>query len=111
MNEKLPLSIKLIPVTQAVGGEAYTFLHWEESRRWISWDVITQMTQEEMKAALAEGKLTGEQFDKAVATTSRAFYETLFEELSQSREAYVQLDRVLYEKFGRNAPNLQGLKR
>jgi type VI secretion system protein ImpA len=108
LNEKLPLSIRLIPVTQAVGGEAYTFLHWDESR---AVDNLGRQNQEAMKAALAEGKITGEQFDKAVATTSRAFYETLFEELSQSREACVQLERVLDEKFGHDAPSLLGLKK
>jgi type VI secretion system protein ImpA len=108
LNEKLPLSIRLIPVTQAVGGEAYTFLHWDESR---AVDNLKRQNQEAMKAALAEGKITGEQFDKAVATTSRAFYETLFEELSQSHEAYVQLERVLDEKFGRDAPSLLGLQK
>ena len=108
LNERLPSALKMIPITQPRGDEAYTFLHWEESR---AVDNLGRQNQEAMAAALAEGKITGEQFDKAVATTSRAFYETLFEELSQSREAYAQLDQTLDEKFGGEAPSLLGLKR
>jgi type VI secretion system protein ImpA len=108
LNERLPSALKMIPITQSRGDEAYTFLHWEESR---AVDNLGRQNQEAMAAALAEGKITGEQFDKAVAATSRTFYETLFEELSQSREAYAQLDQTLDEKFGRDAPSLLSLKR
>lgn len=108
LNEKLPAAIKLIPLTQSMGSADYAFLHWEESR---AVDNLGRQNPDAMAAALAEGKLTGEQFDKAVAATSRAFYEALFEELSQSREAYAQLDQILDEKFGRDAPSLLGVKR
>jgi type VI secretion system protein ImpA len=108
LNEKLPSAIRMIPLTQSIRGEEYTFLHWEESR---VVDNLGRQNQEAMEAALEEGKITGEQFDKAVAATSLAFYETLDAELAQSREAYVQLDQVLDEKFGRDAPSLLGLKK
>lgn len=108
LNEKLPAAIKLIPVTQSMSSADYTFLHWEESR---AVDNLGRQNPDAMAVALAEGKLSGEQFDKAVAATSRAFYETLFEELSQSREAYAQLDQTLDEKFGREAPSLLAIKR
>ena len=66
--------------------------------------------QEALAAALAEGKITGEQFDKAVEATSPAFYKTLFEDLNQTWEEYERLDQVVEEKFGREAPSLLELK-
>lgn len=108
LNEKLPPSIRAIPVTHSSGGEEYSWMHWEQSR---SVDNLGRQDQEAMAAALAEGKITGEQFDKAVAATSRAYYETLFEDLNQSWEEYQQLDRVVDEKFGREAPSLLGIKK
>src|SRR5712692_2804278 len=63
LNEKLPLSIKSIPVTQSIGGAHYTFLDQEESRRI---DNLGRQDQEAMERALADGKITGEQFDNAV---------------------------------------------
>src|SRR5262249_58467264 len=59
-----------------------------------------------LQAALADGKITGEQLNKAIATTPRTFYETLFEDLQQSWKECEQLDRVVDEKFGRAAPSL-----
>ena len=58
----------------------------------------------------AEGKITGEQFDKTVDGTSLAQTRTLFEDLSQLFQAYEQLDRAVDEKFGRQAPSLRELK-
>lgn len=108
LNEKLPPSIKMIPVTQSRDGENYSWLQWEESQ---AVDNLGRQSQEAMAAALADGKIAGERFGKAVAATSRAYYETLFEDLNQSWEECQQLDRVVDEKFGREAPSLLGIKK
>jgi type VI secretion system protein ImpA len=63
-----------------------------------------------MRAALADGKISGEQFDTAVAGTSRAHYETLFSNLGECWGEFERLDRIVDEKFGREAPSLLGLK-
>jgi len=105
LNRTLPLLIRQIPLTQ---GEAYSWLHWKESR---DVDNLGRQSPEALAEALAEGKITGEQFDKAVAATSRAFCERLFADLNQCWEEYQQLDRVLEEKFGRDAPSLLDVKK
>ncbi len=108
LNEKLPLSIRAIPVAQSRSGESYAWLHWEESRRV---DNLGRQNQEALEAALAEGKITGEQFDKAVAALSRAHYETLCEDLNQSWEEGVRLDRAVDDHFGREAPSVLNIKK
>jgi type VI secretion system protein ImpA len=108
LNEELPLTIRQVPVTQGVSGQNYAWLDWAESREV---DNIGRQDQEAMAAALADGKITGEQFDKTVETTSLAYYRTLFEDLSQLSQEYEQLDRLVDEKFGRQAPTLLELKK
>jgi type VI secretion system protein ImpA len=90
-----------------VSGEYYAWLHWKESREV---DNLGRQDQEAMAAALADGKITGEQFDKTVDGTPLAYYRTLFEDLSQLVQEYEQLDRVVDGRFGRQAPTLRELK-
>jgi len=108
LNNNLPFSIRAVPVVQTRDGQHYSWWHWEESR---VVDNLGRQDQEAMAAALADGKLSGEQFDKAIEATSLAYYQTLFEDLHQSWEECERLDRVLDEKFGREAPSLMGVKK
>jgi type VI secretion system ImpA family protein len=101
-NEKLPPSIRAVSITDSDSGENYSWLHWEESRRV---DTLGRLNQEAMEAALADGKITGERFERAAAVTSIAFYQALYEDLNQSRAEYNHLTQVLNERFGRQAPS------
>jgi len=107
LNDKLPVSIREIPVTRSRSGVEYAWRHWDESR---TVDNLGRQDVEAMRAALAEGKISGEQFDNAVAGTPRAHYEKLFADLSGCWEQYQRLDAVVDEKFGREAPGLLGLR-
>jgi type VI secretion system protein ImpA len=107
LNEKLPVAIRQVPVTQGVSGENYAWLHWKESREV---DNLGRQDQEAMAAALADGKITGEQFDKTVESTSLAYYKTLFEDLGQLYQEYEQLDQAVDEKFGRQLLTLGELE-
>jgi type VI secretion system protein ImpA len=107
VNEKLSPSIRAIAVTQSGDGDVYSWLQWNESRMI---DNLARQNPEAHQAALAEGKLSGEKFDKAVTATPRAFYETLSEDLAESLEECHALSRVVDEKFGREAPSLLNIK-
>jgi type VI secretion system protein ImpA len=91
-----------------LGGDAYSWLHWSESR---AVENLARQNPEAHQAALAEGKLTGERFDKAVAGTPRGYYETLHEDLTQSVEECDRLIRVVDEKFEREPPSLLNIKK
>jgi type VI secretion system ImpA family protein len=109
LNTSLPVLIRQAALAESGNGETYSWLQWNEAR---TVDNLARQNQEEaLQAALADGKITGEQFNKAVAATPRAFYETLFEDVWQSREECERLDRVSDEKFGRAAPSLVEIKK
>ena len=59
---------------------------------------------------MAEGKISGEDFDKAVATLRRAHYEQLFSDVAQGSEELQALITEVDTRFGRNAPGLVALK-
>lgn len=108
LNAKLPLSILQLPVTCSTSGELYSWLHWEESR---SVDNLRRRDEEAMQAALADGKIAGEQFDKAVQTTPLTYHQTLFDDLHLIGEEYQKLDQCVDAKFGQEAPSLLELKK
>ncbi|MBI4523617.1 MAG: type VI secretion system protein TssA [Deltaproteobacteria bacterium] len=106
LNEKLPPSIRELPVTQ--GGEDYSWLRWEESR---TVDNLARQNPDAIATATAEGKIAGEQFDKAVSATPRSFYETLLEDITQSREEFARVEQVTDENFGKEAPSLKSIQK
>lgn len=108
LNDKLPPSLRQIPVTQGTSGETYSWLRWEESRLV---DNLGRRDQAAMQEALADGKITGEQFAKAVQTTPLEFYRTLFDDLNQVREECARLTQVVDDKCGQEAPSLLDLNR
>lgn len=108
LNEKIPPSLRAVPVTRSRGGDQYSLLQWEESRMVEN---LARQNPEAHQEALAEGKLSGERFDKAVSGTPRAYYETLSEDLNQSWEVCERLGKEVDEKFGREAPSFLGVKK
>ena len=64
---------------------------------------------EAMEAARQDGKLSGEEFDKAVAMSSLEFYQSIFTNLGQAQAECVQLDKIVDERFGPQAPSLGDL--
>jgi type VI secretion system protein ImpA len=107
LNLKLPPSIRLIPVTPGMNAEGYGWLRWKESR---DIDNIGRRDQSAMAALVAEGKITGEQFDKAVEASPVAHFQTLFEDLNEAWREFEHLDRTVDDRFGRESPGLTGIK-
>ncbi|HSB71552.1 MAG TPA: type VI secretion system protein TssA [Candidatus Methylomirabilis sp.] len=117
MNEKLWMAVKSIPLTDPRVSEGYPLLRYSESRTvGYEKDTLNQYGDvDEGKAArrkemIAEGKLTAEAFDAAVAKSSRAFYESLFASMTACREAFDAFEKVVDASFGRNAPRLAELR-
>lgn len=107
LNKNLAGAIKDVPMTQGRNGENYSWLRWEESRLV---DNLGRRDQAAMAEAVAEGKITGEEFAKAVEATPLTYYRTLFDDLQQIWEAYTRVEQVVDERFGREAPNLAEIK-
>jgi type VI secretion system protein ImpA len=108
VNDRLPAGLKALAVTKGGPGETFSFVNWQESRQV---EEAGRKSPEALQAAIAEGKITGEQWDKAVALGDRAFYEALYSTISESVAECGKLAAVVDEKFGNDGPSLTGLRK
>jgi len=116
LNEKISPAIKKIPVTDPSSTEGYSWYRWQESRQvGFEKDIKNQygdIDDNKKKARdekIAEGKITGEEFDSASVKSSKQFYSLLMDDVTRCREVFEKLDTVVEEKFGREAPRLSEL--
>ena len=107
MNQRLPEAVRFVAIAQSSQGDKYGWWHWQESR---SVDNLGRTNPEAKAAALAEGKISGEDFDKAVGTLRRVHYEQVFADVTQAGEQIQALIAEVDTRFGRNAPSLVALK-
>jgi type VI secretion system protein ImpA len=108
LNNSLWSRVKQIPLTDSSAKAGYSWLQWEESRQvGYEGDAAKAETRAEL---VAEGKLTAEEFDAAVAGSSRAFYETLAAEAAKCKEEFQILEQLVDEKFVKEAPRLAELR-
>jgi type VI secretion system protein ImpA len=109
LNDKLPASLVTISLTKPQGGaESYSWLTWQESK---AVEELGRKNAEAKAAAVAEGKITAELFDKAVAATPIQVYEGLREDLHDCLEECEKFASVVDQKFGTEAPSLRELKK
>jgi type VI secretion system protein ImpA len=118
MNEKLWVAVKETPVTDPRVSDGYSLLKHEESRAVGSEkDLVGQQGNvDEGKRAkrdemIAEGKLTAELFNAAVAKSPLAYYESLSGAVTAIRDQFDAFEKVVDEKFGKNAPRLAELRK
>jgi type VI secretion system protein ImpA len=113
MNDKLWPCIKEVSLTDTGVTPGYSWIKWQESRqvgheasirnKYGDVDDKKKKMREEL---IAEGKLTAEDFDSAVALSSRTHYESLAKDLTSCMEKFETFDGILDEKFKPNPPRL-----
>ena len=106
LSAQLPLVVRGIPMTSRESG-GYSWLRWEESRAVAN---LGLKDPDAMAKAIAEGKLSGEAFDKAVAASGRAFYEKLNAEIAEAVVSLSELESGVDRAFGHDAPGLKDLR-
>jgi type VI secretion system protein ImpA len=108
LNNSLWSRVKQIPLTDGSAKAGYSWMQWEESRQvGYEGDAAKAGQRQEL---VAEGKLTAEEFDGAVAASSRTFYEALAADVEKCSEEFQNLERLADEKFGNDAPRLAELR-
>jgi type VI secretion system protein ImpA len=107
-RESLAASIEAIPLTDGEAGEAYGYVDFRDSREVEN---LGRQDPEKYQAALATGRLSGEQWDRAVAAGRRAFYERLYADANEALEECDRLQTVVGERFGKNAPSLLNVRK
>jgi type VI secretion system protein ImpA len=107
LNKQLPAAIRAIPLTTKNTG-GYSWLLWDQSR---SVDNLGLKDPVARDAAVAEGKLTGEAFDKAATQSGLPFYETLHSCIREVATRLAAVERHVDERFGDDSPGLKDLRK
>ena len=113
MNDKLWPCIKEVSLTDTGVTSGYSWFKWQESRQ-VGYETDTRNQYGDVddkkkkmrEEFIAEGKLTAEDFDSAVALSSRTYYESLAKDLASCMEEFEIFDGILDEKFKPNPPRL-----
>ncbi len=109
LNRNLPSALLDLPLTMPDDkGETYSFIRYQESR---SVNERGRKSPDLMQADIAEGRITGEMFDKRVAAAKRKFYEPLFADFTEAFDECRKLSDTVDEKFGRDAPSMMAIKK
>lgn len=108
VGSQLEVPIKQVPLTR----NGLDWFQYKQSR-----SVPTEEEAEsndarraQREAAIADGKLTPEEFDSAFNSTPASYYQQAFEHLEAAREALSLLSAVCDEKFGDYSPSFGGLR-
>ena len=105
---RLDRAVKDAPLTR--GG--YSWFAYKESRKVPTEAEAGESTpkSEAREAAVAEGKLTPEQFDKSFDGSPKAYYEQLAADFDGALESLQALDELCAEKFQDLAPSFSPLR-
>ena len=118
LNNNLWLIINDTPLTDPGATPGYSWMKWQESRQVGSekdtknqYGDIDDAKKKARNEKIAEGKLPAEEFDEAVAASSKAFYIELENIVNSCLAGFQALDEKVDEKFGNEAPRLSELKK
>lgn len=117
INNKLAAPLKEIPLTDRRTTPGYAWFHWQEAvgvgreadvlDQWGNTDYTKKDARDRL---IAEGKLSMEAFEAAVATSSKEYFAQLIQVITACQEAFIRLDALIDEKFGREAPRISDFK-
>jgi len=107
LNAQLPTVINSAPMT-APGNGGYSRMEWEESRAVENLGLRDPRAREE---ALAEGKLSGEAWDKAASASGHPFYSTLAQQLGGLQARFQSLERLIEQRFSPDPPDLGAIRK
>ena len=114
LNNKLVDSITAIPITaRGDGGRDYSLIDLKDAR-WVgpeascidAFGEIDTAKRKAFDAKLAQGHISLDMFDQAVAATRRAPYEALDTDFQQTYDEFKALEKTIEEEFGDVAPDL-----
>jgi type VI secretion system protein ImpA len=109
VNNSVWARVKDIPLTDSSARAGYSWTQWDQSRQ-VGYEVDS--AKAEMRAQLiAEGKLAPEEFDAAVAQSSRNFYENLAAAIAVCKAEFDRFDQLVDQRFGDDAPRLAELRK
>jgi type VI secretion system ImpA family protein len=112
INDKLSLQLKFIPITnppQASNWIPYSTSNWERACQFEQQSRKRAETTNGAKAADVP-EVTIAEFQQSAALSPPQFYESLDEDLKYAVAACVELEALLDDKYGKDAPSLRGFR-
>jgi type VI secretion system protein ImpA len=106
LNKQLPTTIRNIPLTDRASG-GWSWLKWDESR---TVDNLGLKDAAAKERAVAEGKLTGEVFDRAASASGLPFYQKLHAEIQDAKAMLAKVEKHIDDRFGAESPGLKDLR-
>lgn len=102
LNQQLGVAIRDVPMIKPEFG-GYGWNDWQQSR-----DVenLGLKDPEAKQAAIAEGKLGGEEFEKSAVLSGHVWFQAQADALLAALTGYEELDAKVEQRFGREAPSL-----
>ena len=107
IEQKLSLKLKQVPLTMHAENESYSYVDWERA---CHFENLAMKDPRALQEALAKINPTVSVFRNAVIATDRSFYLNLVCDLDDAIEACAELEELLDEKCGKNAPGFRQLK-
>ncbi len=112
LNERISARIRQSTLTAS----GYSWFTWQESRD-VGYEAdtknkygdIDETKKRRRDELIAEGKVTAEQFDSAAVLTPQQQRSELVDQLASCQEAFARLDKMVDEKFGRDAPRISDI--
>ena len=98
-------ALRKIPLTGST--KPMTLLAWQDSREV---DNLARQNQEAHKAALDEGRLTGEAFDKAMLESTNEVVLRMLEQADAALTSFDNFKRIADTRLGRAAPSLAAVE-
>lgn len=106
-SSRMYLALRATPVTRS----GLTLLQYGEARSvGYEKDADTYEKTQARNEAIAQGKTTADDFDRAFAATPKAFYASTEEILLKALEQLDELERFHEEKYGDDYPNMGKLR-
>jgi type VI secretion system protein ImpA len=109
-------ALKDVLLTQAKSGPDYSFTQWEGSKQFVVPDNLAELDPSEVaridalrEEAIAERKITSDDWNKAKAATPFNFYQTTLTTLDECLAEHRTLNAVIDERYQRDAPSLSSL--
>lgn len=106
LSVQLAHEIRRTPLTAAADG-SYDWYRYRESREV---DNLTLRDSSARERCIAEGKLTGEQFDRSCELSGRAWFAALSEQLTLAYTHFAELEREADGRFAGAGPNLSPVR-
>jgi type VI secretion system protein ImpA len=106
LNLQLGQGVRELPLIRPEFG-GYSWLQWQQSREVEN---LGLKNPEIREAAIAEGKLAGDVFDKAAQQSGLAWFQNAMEQLVEVLQTYEALDASVELRFGPAAPSLAELR-